>query len=30
LPWLEVREDNSGVLVVDTSIVVPQGKVLKT
>jgi cytochrome b6-f complex iron-sulfur subunit len=30
LPWLEVRPDPSGILVVDTSIVVPQGKVLKT
>jgi cytochrome b6-f complex iron-sulfur subunit len=30
LPWLEVRPDASGVLVVDTSIVVPQGKVLRT
>lgn len=30
LPWLEVRPDPSGILVVDTSIVVPQGQVLKT
>jgi len=29
LPWLEVRSDASGTLVVDTSIVIPQGKVLK-
>lgn len=30
LPWLEVAEDPSGELVVDTSVVVPQGKVLRT
>lgn len=30
LPWLEVRADASGVLLVDTSVVVPHGKVLKT
>ena len=30
LPWLDVRAEPSGVLVVDTGIVVPQGKVLKT
>ena len=29
LPWLEVRIEPSGVLVVDTSIVIPPGRVLK-
>ncbi len=29
LPWLEVRLDEKGSLVVDTSVVVPHGKVLK-
>jgi cytochrome b6-f complex iron-sulfur subunit len=30
LPWLDVQTDPAGNLVVDTSIVVPRGKVLKT
>jgi len=30
LPWLEVQADASGGLLVDTSVVVPSGKVLKT
>ncbi len=30
LPWLEVTADNAGNLVVDTSVVVPHGKVLKS
>ncbi len=29
LPWLEVRLDDKGNLVVDTSVVIPRGKVLK-
>ncbi len=29
LPWLEVRLDDKGHLVVDTSVVIPRGKVLK-
>lgn len=29
LPWLDVQADNAGSLVVDTSVVVPRGKVLK-
>ena len=30
LPWIEVREDAaSGVLIVDTSVVIPHGKVVK-
>ena len=29
LPWLEVRTDADGILVVDTTIVVPHGKVTK-
>ncbi|MGE5346903.1 MAG: ubiquinol-cytochrome c reductase iron-sulfur subunit [Acidithiobacillales bacterium] len=29
LPWLEVRLDDKGSLVVDTSVVIPRGKVLK-
>jgi len=29
LPWLEVRLDEAGNLVVDTSVVIPRGKVLK-
>jgi cytochrome b6-f complex iron-sulfur subunit len=29
LPWLEVTEDAAGNLVVDTSIVIPHGKVLR-
>jgi cytochrome b6-f complex iron-sulfur subunit len=30
LPWLDVQVDAAGNLVVDTSVVVPRGKVLKT
>ena len=30
LPWLEVRTDPSGILVVDTSVVIPRGTVTKT
>jgi cytochrome b6-f complex iron-sulfur subunit len=30
LPWLEVRQERSGALMVDTSVVIPRGKVLKT
>ncbi len=30
LPWLEVRTDASGALVVDTGVVVPRGRSLKT
>lgn len=30
LPWLEVKLDDKGNLVVDTSVVIPRGKVLKT
>ncbi len=30
LPWLEVRSEPSGILVVDTSVVIPRGKLLKT
>jgi cytochrome b6-f complex iron-sulfur subunit len=30
LPWIEVSTDASGTLVVDTAVVVPHGKVLKT
>ena len=30
LPWLEIRTEPSGVLVVDTSVVIPRGKVLKS
>ncbi|HEU4403057.1 MAG TPA: Rieske 2Fe-2S domain-containing protein, partial [Candidatus Polarisedimenticolia bacterium] len=30
LPWLEVRTDPSGILLVDTSVVIPHGKVLKS
>ncbi len=30
LPWLEVRAEPSGLLVVDTSIVIPHGKALKS
>jgi cytochrome b6-f complex iron-sulfur subunit len=29
LPWLEVRLDDKGNLVVDTSVIIPRGKVLK-
>jgi len=29
LPWLEVKLDEAGNLVVDTSVVIPRGKVLK-
>ncbi len=29
LPWLEVKLDDKGNLVVDTSVVIPRGKVLK-
>jgi len=29
LPWLQVGTDSSGLLVVDTGIVVPRGKVFK-
>ena len=29
LPWLEVKQDEAGNLVVDTSVVIPRGKVLK-
>ena len=29
LPWLEVTEDAAGNLVVDTSVIIPHGKVLK-
>jgi cytochrome b6-f complex iron-sulfur subunit len=29
LPWLEVTQDASGNLVVDTSVIIPHGKVLK-
>jgi len=30
LPWLEVQADPAGSLIVDTSVIVPHGKVLKT
>ncbi len=30
LPWLEVKLDEAGNLVVDTSVILPHGKVLKT
>jgi cytochrome b6-f complex iron-sulfur subunit len=30
LPWIEVQADASGALLVDTSVVIPKGKVLKT
>ena len=30
LPWLEVRSEPPGSLVVDTSVVIPRGKLLKT
>jgi cytochrome b6-f complex iron-sulfur subunit len=29
LPWLEVKLDDKGQLVVDTSVIIPRGKVLK-
>jgi cytochrome b6-f complex iron-sulfur subunit len=29
LPWLEVKLDDAGNLIVDTSVVIPRGKVLK-
>jgi cytochrome b6-f complex iron-sulfur subunit len=29
LPWLEVQEDAAGNLVVDTSVIIPRGKVLR-
>ncbi len=30
LPWLEVQADPAGNLIVDTSVIIPRGKVLKT